>query len=108
MVALAIPDYHRVIGGAENARDLGSIKAKLDADGYETVDEVEADLRQMLRNCFAFNPMDSPVYAIGKDVEKVLDPGIIKVRKDAGLPTAGGTKRKTEGGGGVPKKVRLA
>lgn len=106
-MALAIPDYYRLIGGPQNARDLGTIKTRLETDGYETVDDVEADIRQMLRNCFSFNPSDSPVYAIGKDVEKVFDPGMIKIRKDAGLPIAGGTKRKTEGGGGVPKKVRL-
>ncbi|WAR52569.1 hypothetical protein PtB15_1B1012 [Puccinia triticina] len=99
-VKYQIPTYYAVIGGQQNARDLGTIKANLVADRYNSIGEFEADVRLMLKNCFTFNAPTTPVEVIGRDLEKAFDIAMVKVRKDAGLPpTAGssstpGNKRK--------------
>jgi transcription initiation factor TFIID subunit 2 len=98
-VKYQIPTYFAVIGGQQNARDLGTIKANLVADRYNSIGEFEADVRLMLKNCFTFNAPTTPVEVIGRDLEKAFDLAMVKVRKDAGLPpTAGsanaGNKRK--------------
>ncbi|KAI9604502.1 hypothetical protein KEM48_000737 [Puccinia striiformis f. sp. tritici PST-130] len=73
-----IPTYYSVIGGSENARDLGTIKKNLVADKYKNIHEFEMDVRLMLKNCFTFNAPNTPVEVIGRDLEKL--------RKDTGLP----------------------
>ncbi|MBW0488935.1 hypothetical protein O181_028650 [Austropuccinia psidii MF-1] len=121
-VALQIPTYFSVIGGKQNARDLGTIKSNLVADRYNNIQEFEVDIRLMLKNCFTFNPPESLVSIIGKDLEKVFDAGILKIKKDSGLISTstsastvsnnGGTssslnKRKGNEGGNVPKKTKV-
>ncbi|KAI7963119.1 hypothetical protein MJO28_001213 [Puccinia striiformis f. sp. tritici] len=81
-----IPTYYSVIGGSENARDLGTIKKNLVADKYKNIHEFEMDVRLMLKNCFTFNAPNTPVEVIGRDLEKAFDLAMNKVRKDTGLP----------------------
>jgi transcription initiation factor TFIID subunit 2 len=47
-VKLNIPHYFDVVP-RENARDLSLIKAKLNANRYETVEDFEADVNLMVR-----------------------------------------------------------
>lgn len=110
-VKYQIPTYYSVIGGEQNARDLGTIKANLVADKYNTIAEFEADVRQMFQNCFAFNGPNTPVEVIGRDLEKAFDVAMAKVRKDAGLPPVSssnvGNKRKAVDPAAVSKRSRV-
>lgn len=59
-VALGIPTYFEVIP-RRDARDLRTIRQKLDADKYDTVEAFEADLDLMVDNAIHFNGADSEV-----------------------------------------------
>ncbi|OAV86968.1 hypothetical protein PTTG_09387 [Puccinia triticina 1-1 BBBD Race 1] len=112
-VKYQIPTCYAVIGGQQSAQDLGTIKANLVADQYNSIGEFEADVRLMLKNCFTFNAPTTPVEVIGRDLEKAFDIAMVKVCKDAGLPpTAGssstpGDKRKGVEPSASSKKSRV-
>lgn len=111
-VKYQIPTYFAVIGGEQNARDLGTIKANLVADRYNNIAEFEADVRLMFTNCFKFNAPNTQVEIIGRDLEKVFNTVMTKIRKDAGLPPIGGTtsagnKRKGLEAGAVSKRTKV-
>ena len=57
---LQIPTYFDVIP-KKNARDLRTIRQKLDADKYNSVESFEADLDLMIDNAITFNGADSEV-----------------------------------------------
>lgn len=59
-VLLGIPTYHDVIP-KHKARDLRTIRSKLDADKYDSVEAFEADLDLMIDNAILFNGADSEV-----------------------------------------------
>lgn len=59
-IALGIPTYHDVIP-RKDARDLRTIREKLDADKYDTVEAWEADMDLMIENAILFNGIDSEV-----------------------------------------------
>ena len=59
-VVLGIPDYHEVIP-KKDARDLRTIRSKLDADKYESLDAWEADMDLMVSNAILFNGPSSEV-----------------------------------------------
>ena len=59
-VALGIPTYFDVIP-RKNARDLRTIRQKLDADKYDSVEAWEADMDLMIDNAILFNGADSEV-----------------------------------------------
>ncbi|KAJ2259584.1 hypothetical protein GGI01_003552 [Coemansia sp. RSA 376] len=64
------PTYYDII---KQPMDLGTIKRKLETNGYSTVDQFEADVRLMLANCYAFNPPGTPVHLMGESVERAFD-----------------------------------
>ena len=66
---LGIPDYHKVIPKKE-ARDLRTIRARLDADKYTNLDMFEADVRLMVNNGIKFNGEASDVGIRGKALLK--------------------------------------
>ncbi|WAQ86369.1 hypothetical protein PtA15_7A95 [Puccinia triticina] len=90
-VKYQIPTYCAVIGGQQSTQDLGTIKANLVADRYNSIGEFEADVRLMRKNCFTFNAPTTPVKVIGRDLEKAFDIAMVKVCKDAGLPPTAGS-----------------
>ncbi|KZT27583.1 hypothetical protein NEOLEDRAFT_1130581 [Neolentinus lepideus HHB14362 ss-1] len=57
---LGVPTYFDVIP-RHTARDLKTIRQKLDADKYDSVEAFEADLDLMVRNAITFNGADSEV-----------------------------------------------
>ncbi|TFK56505.1 hypothetical protein OE88DRAFT_1689584 [Heliocybe sulcata] len=59
-VALGIPTYFDVIP-RHTARDLRTIRQKLDNDKYDSIEAFEADLDLMVRNSIVFNGADSEV-----------------------------------------------
>ncbi|KAJ1717856.1 hypothetical protein LPJ61_007110, partial [Coemansia biformis] len=94
------PTYYDVI---KHPMDLGTIKMKLEAPaGYSSPSEFEADIRLMFGNCYAFNPLGTPVHDMGKTVEAVFDTEWAKsgLSGTAAAPPAtpaqtGGSKRKS-------------
>lgn len=69
-VALNCPAYLTII---KEPMDLSTIAKKYNANEYETADEFEADVRLMFKNCYIFNPSDSPVNLMGHRLEGVFD-----------------------------------
>ncbi|ORX74066.1 Bromodomain-domain-containing protein [Linderina pennispora] len=57
------PTYYDVI---KNPMDLRTVREKLDASRYTSMDAFAADMRLMLANCFAFNPAGTPVHTNGQ------------------------------------------
>ncbi|KAK9457654.1 Bromodomain-containing protein [Dipodascopsis uninucleata] len=69
-VALNCPSYFKII---KKPMDLSTIQQKLNNNQYETGDEFEADIRLMFKNCYKFNPDNSPVNVMGHKLEAVFD-----------------------------------
>ena len=59
-VALGIPQYHDIIP-RKDARDLRTIRQRLDTDKYEMPEGWEADMDLMIRNAIHFNGEESEV-----------------------------------------------
>ena len=57
-----VPDYANVI---KHPIDLGTMKEKLQAGKYETLDDLEADFALMVRNCLLYNDKDTIFYKAG-------------------------------------------
>lgn len=57
---LGVPTYFDVIP-RRDARDLRTIRQKLDADKYDTIEAWEADMELMIHNAKLFNGADSEV-----------------------------------------------
>ena len=68
-VALAIPDYFKVI---KKPMDLQTAEKKLRSGEYENAKEFEQDVRLIFQNCFKFNPSDNPVSMMGREYESVF------------------------------------
>jgi hypothetical protein len=68
-VLLQIPTYFDVIP-KKDARDLSTIKQKLDADKYDSVDALKADIDLMIHNAILFNGADSEVGQIATGGEE--------------------------------------
>lgn len=59
-VLLGIPTYFQVIP-RKDARDLRTIRTRLDNDKYDSMEAFEADINLMIRNAITFNGADSDV-----------------------------------------------
>lgn len=85
-VLLQIPTYFDIIP-KKDARDLGTIKQKLDADKYDSSDALKADIDLMIHNAILFNGIDSEVGQIAVVVKKrfyeLLNISKSKKRKEA-------------------------
>ncbi|KAI5151253.1 hypothetical protein ENBRE01_2006 [Enteropsectra breve] len=84
-VALDIPDYPEKI---KNPMDISTIRRKLDAGKYRTVEDFNSDFKLMFSNCYVYNGEGTPVYEMGKSVERAYD----TLYSD----TFSGTRRKAE------------
>lgn len=101
-VLLQIPTYFEVIP-RKNARDLRTIRTKLDGDKYDTIDAWEADMDLMIENALTFNGADSEVGIIAKQVQEKYKDMVANVRGGASAKRKGTDK-------GTPqptKKARL-
>lgn len=91
-----VPNYFDIIEkGTE--RDLGTIKANVEADKYSSVEEIESDIELMLNNCFTFNAPDNQVYKSGEELQKMFKAGFARINAD-------GKKRSGEKSSGGPSK----
>src|SRR5882757_1747197 len=83
-IALGIPQYHEIIP-RKDARDLRTIRQKLDADKYETPEGWEADIDLMIRNAIHFNGEESEVgqiaLAFGNRIKELRAQGTKKRRE---------------------------
>jgi transcription initiation factor TFIID subunit 2 len=66
---LGIPHYFDVIP-RENARDLQTIKSKLDKGVYQSAEQVHQDMEMMFGNAYKFNGRESPVAALAASLEE--------------------------------------
>ncbi len=69
-VALGIPDYFKII---KTPMDLSTVSTRLNTGQYENAKDFEADIKQIFKNCYKFNPPGSPVHEMGKYYEEVFD-----------------------------------
>lgn len=69
-IIAAIPDYARLI---KQPIDLLKIKARLEAGDYEDFQQVDADMRLMIRNAKTFNPPQEPVHQCAVQLASVWD-----------------------------------
>jgi len=103
-IALGIPQYFDIIP-RKDARDLKTIRQKLDADKYETIEAWEADIELMIRNAIHFNGGESDVGQIAITVRNRVKEML------AGLKTQGVKKRKEgekpNGGPPVAKRAKM-
>lgn len=53
--------------------DLSTIRKKLDNHEYPTAQKFHDDFKLMIRNCFAFNPLGTPVNQAGVELQRVFD-----------------------------------
>lgn len=92
-IALGIPQYHEIIP-KKDARDLKTIRLKLDNDKYDTIDAFEVDLDLMVDNAIKFNGGDSDVGLVAIKTRELYrkllsewKSNLSKKRKDADQPT---------------------
>ncbi|KAI8088239.1 hypothetical protein BDF21DRAFT_378346 [Thamnidium elegans] len=69
-VALGIPQYYEVI---KRPMDLSAIQKKYDGNQYNTVWELERDIRQVFWNCYGFNDHESWVAKQCQAMEKFFN-----------------------------------
>ncbi|KAL2821913.1 Bromodomain-containing protein [Aspergillus granulosus] len=69
-VALNIPTYHSII---KKPMDLNTVQTKLNTGQYENAKEFEADIRQIVKNCFKFNLKGDPTYLAGEKFEELFN-----------------------------------
>jgi len=88
-IALGIPQYHEIIP-RKDARDLRTIRQKLDADKYETLEGWEADIELMIRNAIHFNGEESEVGQIaitfGNRIKELRAQQGVKKRRESERP----------------------
>ena len=51
--------------------DLGTVKSKFDRRVYSTPDAFAADVRQIFKNCYTYNPDTHDVVAMAKKLQQV-------------------------------------
>ncbi|KAJ1922238.1 hypothetical protein H4219_000100 [Mycoemilia scoparia] len=75
-VLLNIPDYPQII---KNPMDLGTVDKKLKSRQYTDVDQFEADLKLIFKNCYLYNGTQSPVSLMAQNIEKMFENQITKM-----------------------------
>ncbi|XP_047154636.1 transcription factor GTE8 isoform X1 [Vigna umbellata] len=69
-VALNIPDYFNII---KSPMDFGTIKAKLETNGYSGTEEFADDVRLTFSNAMTYNPPGNDVHLMAKDLRRIFD-----------------------------------
>lgn len=89
-VLLGIPTYFQVIP-KKDARDLRTIRTRLDNDKYDSIEAFEIDMDLMIRNAITFNGADSEVGGIAYVVKDRIKDMLSNIK------SGGGTKKRKEG-----------
>lgn len=101
-VLLGIPTYFDIIP-RKDARDLRTIRQRLDNDKYDSTEAFEADLELMIQNAIKFNGQESEVGDIAVKVRT-------RIQELMNSFKSGGTKKRKDGDKGTPqpaKKVKI-
>jgi transcription initiation factor TFIID subunit 2 len=113
-VILGIPTYFEIIP-KKDARDLRTIKRKLDEDKYDSLDAFRADFELMIRNAITFNGAESEVgqmalTLLARFKDSLASSSALAASLNASAGASGLKKRK-EGDRGtpqpMPKKLKL-
>jgi len=99
-VVLGIPTYFEVIP-RKDARDLRTIRQKLDNDKYDTVEAFEADLDLMIQNAIKFNGQESEVGEIAIQIQVRIQDLFFGFRSS-------GTKKRKDSDKGTPQPSKKA
>ena len=103
-ILLGIPTYFQVIP-KKDARDLRTIRQKLDTDKYDSMEAFEADMDLMIQNALTFNGAESEVGQIALVVRDRVKDMLSNIKSGGN-----GKKRKEEDGKGASqptKKLKL-
>lgn len=101
-VKLGIPTYFDVIP-RRDARDLRTIRNKLDTDRYDTVEAFEFDMELMISNAIKFNTLESEVGQMAISMRDRVQELMVAWKSSA-------AKKRKEGDRSTPqptKKVKL-
>ncbi|KZO96454.1 hypothetical protein CALVIDRAFT_514798 [Calocera viscosa TUFC12733] len=107
-IALGIPTYFDVIP-RKDARDLSTIRNKLEQDKYESVEAFDADIRLMIDNAIKFNGADSEVAAVARQLDQQYSALIKPLRVAATNGAAKGKRKEMDDKGsaqGAPTKKK--
>ena len=97
-----VPQYYDYIRKGDE-RDLGTMKKDLEADKYNSIDEVDDDITLMVKNCMTYNAPGTPVYISAVETRRLATEMLAKLRVDPGK----GHKRASEkSAGGASKKTK--
>lgn len=98
-IILGIPTYFDVIP-RKDARDLRTIRTKLDQDKYESIAAWEADIDLMVNNAVHFNGADSEVGILAMQLKHRVDDLLVNLRSGSGGGGggSGASKKRKEGG----------
>jgi E1A/CREB-binding protein len=66
-VALGIPDYFDII---KSPMDLGTVRKKLEACNYRSLEQVQLDVHLTFNNAMLYNPKNTDVHSIAKQFKK--------------------------------------
>lgn len=69
-VSDGVPDYLQRI---TDPMDLGTMKAKMDAQGYTSEEEFLHDMRQIFNNCYTYWKKGDPMWAACEKLEKTFE-----------------------------------
>ncbi|TVY43926.1 Bromodomain-containing factor [Lachnellula subtilissima] len=69
-VALGIPNYFAVI---RSPMDLSTVEKKLKEGNYGNAKDFEKDIRQIVTNCYKFNPPGNAVRVLGQQFEEFFN-----------------------------------
>ncbi|KZS93535.1 hypothetical protein SISNIDRAFT_441399 [Sistotremastrum niveocremeum HHB9708] len=100
-IALNIPDYHKVIP-KKDARDLRTIRTKLDNDKYDSIQAFESDVQLMVRNAVTFNGAESLVGQTATQLQKKVKEMLEEVKV-----TQGKKRKDEEKVSGSNKKMKI-
>mmetsp|Transcript_21923 Transcript_21923/g.62200 ORF Transcript_21923/g.62200 Transcript_21923/m.62200 type:complete len:213 (+) Transcript_21923:143-781(+) len=95
--ALGLYDYPQII---KRPMDLGTVKKKVAARKYITIQEAAEDVRQVWTNCMTYNADGSDFYMLAKSLNKKWDEKYMKYLSDYQVEGASGM---VSGGGGSEK-----
>lgn len=69
-VALNIPNYFTII---KTPMDISTVVKKLGAGDYTRAKDFEHDMKQIVQNCYKYNPAGNPVREMGHQFEQLFD-----------------------------------
>ncbi|CAL1696537.1 unnamed protein product [Somion occarium] len=69
-IKLDIPSYPKII---KRPMDLSTMRRKLVDGEYSSAEAFRDDFKLMIKNCYTFNPVGTPVNTAGRELERLFD-----------------------------------